>query len=72
MHFLCIKIIIQYEIYLENSDGFIHMSISGKWFELHLGETLADPDDGLQLSDSDGDRQPLLSLLLYLSVGVSH
>ena len=58
--------------YLEDPDGFIHMGVGGEWFELHLGETLADPHHGLQLSDSDGDGEPLVSLLLQLLVGVPH
>ena len=48
------------------------MSVGGEGFELHLGETLADPDHGLQLPDSDGDGEPLVALLLQLLVGVPH
>ena len=48
------------------------MGVRGEGLELHLGQALADPDDGLELPDGDGDGEPLLPLLLNLAIGVPH
>ena len=52
--------------HLEKSQSFLDVGVGDERLECHLGEALGDPHHRLQLPHSDGDGQPLLTLLLHL------
>ena len=53
-------------VHLEKSQSFLDVGVGDERLECHLGEALGDPHHRLQLPHSDGDGQPLLTLLLHL------
>lgn len=55
----------------EEPDGLVDMVFLGDGRQCHLGEGLGDTDDGLQLTDSDGDGRAHVAVPLGASDAVA-
>jgi hypothetical protein len=51
-------------LYLEKPESFFDVSINRERGELHFCQGLGNSDDGLQLTDGDGDGEALLGVVL--------